>query len=488
VVVDAPTLPALLGHNAAHRGDRAAITTWDASITHAQLDAESRALAGRLVAAGVSKSAPVGLLAPNGIEWAVTAMAVLRVGAVLVPLSTLLRAPELEAQLRVADVTHLIVARAFKGRALLDEATAVAAEVPSLRRVWELDDMPTATANEVRVAGLEARVESADDLTILFTSGSTGPPKGVVHTHGAALRAVAAALGPRCIGPEDRLYVPMPFFWTGGLSTGLLSALVAGATLLTEAEPEPARTLAFLARERATLFRGWPHQAGALAAHPDFAAADLSSLGDGSLPALLDDDRRPPPGARANMFGMTETFGPWCGSRLDVDLPPERWGSCGRPFEGVEVRVVEGELQLRGPNLLRGIRGLERHQVFTVDGWFPTGDRGRVDAEGYVWFEGRLDDMFKVKGATVYPSEVEAALRAIDGVRQAHVVEVGGEVGAAVLTEVALGDLRARAHDRLSSFKIPTRWFTTGDPHQIPMTPTGKVDTRALRALLEEPT
>jgi acyl-CoA synthetase (AMP-forming)/AMP-acid ligase II len=124
----------------------------------------------------------------------------------------------------------------------------------------------------------------------------------------------------------------MPLFWTGGFGTGLLSAVVAGATLLTEAEPEPVRTLEFLERERVTLFRGWPDQAAKLAAHPAFANYDLSTLRDGSLPALLPPERRPPPGARPNIFGMTETFGPYCSDPLDQNMPPDKWGSCGRPF------------------------------------------------------------------------------------------------------------------------------------------------------------
>ena len=124
-------------------------------------------------------------------------------------------------------------------------------------------------------------------MVVLFTSGSTGSPKGTIHTHGGGLRAVAAGLDARCVRPGERLYIPMPFFWTGGFCGGLLSVLLAGATLVTEAEPEPARTLALLQEERVTLFRGWPDQAARLAADPAFAEADLSALGDGSLGALL---------------------------------------------------------------------------------------------------------------------------------------------------------------------------------------------------------
>ena len=378
-MIPVTTFPALLRRNRAERPDARALVTAEHAITHAELDDESRALAGRFAAAGVGKGARVGLVLPNGIEWAVIAAAVWRVGGVLVPLSTLLRPPELEAQLDAAAVTHLVLARSFRDRAYVEDLDAIApgvvaitaagkrhARLPSFRAVWISDDLPPDPVADGVADGLERAVRPADDLVILFTSGSRGAPKGIVHTHGGALRAVASSLDARRVGPDDRLYIPMPFFWTGGLAAGLLSVIVAGATLLTEAVPEPERTLALLARERATLFRGWPDQAARLAAHPGFAAADLSSLGAGSLPAVLPPDQRPVPGARANLFGMTETFGPYCGARLDRDLPASEHGSCGQPFEGVEVRVVEpesqtpcapgaiGEIRVRGTNVMRG--------------------------------------------------------------------------------------------------------------------------------------
>ena len=272
---------------------------------------------------------------------------------------------------------------------------------------------------------------------IVFTSGSRGTPKGVIHTHGGALGATRAGLAVRGLGRGDRLYIPMPFFWVGGLGTGLLSALVAGATLITERQPEAAATLRLLERERVTLFRGWPDQAVAIAAHPDFASTDLSHLTPYSLPAVLPSPERGATGGRPNLLGMTESFGPYCADRLDRDLPSDKRGSCGRPFADVEVRVVDvesggelppgdtGEIQLRGPNLMRGICGRTRDVVFTADGFYPTGDLGYLDADGYVFFVGRRDDMFKVKGATVYPSEVEAALQSIPAVQRAVVVDSG---------------------------------------------------------------
>jgi acyl-coenzyme A synthetase/AMP-(fatty) acid ligase len=338
-------------------------------------------------------------------------------------------------------------------------------------------------------------------MAVLFTSGSRGAPKGVVHTHGNALRATAAGLDARCIAPGERLYIPMPFFWMGGFGGGLLTALVAGATLLTESDPEPGRTIEFLERERVTLFRGWPDQAARIAAHPSFATADLSSLGPGSLPAVLPVDRRPAPGARANLFGMTESFGPYCGDRLDRDMPAAKRGSCGRPFDGIEVRVVdpesgdevvpatEGEIQLRGPNMMRTICGRSRSELFTNDGFYCTRDLGRLDEDGYLWYAGRLDDMFKVKGATVYPTEVEAALRAVPGVTQAFVTNIAAangseQVGALVVSGERRGDIAQAVRARLSSFKVPSLWLVVDDPAAAPMSATGKIDKERLQQLI----
>jgi len=508
------TVPALLRRNAEHRGSTSAVVTDALALTHADLDQRSRAVAGRLVAAGVQKGSRVALMAPNGIEWAVTAMAVMRVGAVLVPLSTLLRAPELVAQLGTADVSHLVVARSFRSRSYLDELESVVEgavgltgagrrhrDLPSLQRVWTIDALPAEAVDDSMVEALDGRVRPADDMVVLFTSGSRGAPKGTIHTHDSALHAVASGLEARCLGPDDRLYIPMPFFWTGGFCMGLLSVVLAGATLVTEAVPEPARTLALLERERVTLFRGWPDQAARLAADPHFAATDLSHLGPGSLPAVLPSDRRPPPGARPNLFGMTETCGAYCGGRLDVDLPVEARGSCGRPFDGVEVRVLDpeggepvpagatGEIAVRGRNVMRGICGRTRDDTFTPDGFYRTGDLGRLDAAGYLWFEERADDMFKVKGATVYPTEVEAAVRAVGGIVQVHVTDVADpsgarEVGALVVTARPLDDVVAGVRERLSAFKVPTRWVVTSSPDDVPLTATSKVDKAALQHLL----
>jgi acyl-CoA synthetase (AMP-forming)/AMP-acid ligase II len=500
-VVDEPdTIPTLIAERAARLGGASAIVSDDEVLTYGALDERSRAVTRRLVAAGVGTGSRVGLLMGNSIEWAVTAYGILRMGAVLVPLSTLLRPPELHAQLATAHVSVLIAQPEYRGRRYLDELEAQVPGVrsgrqpglPNLRHAWAGDAVPTDLAPESLVTALESRVGPAHDLAVMFTSGSRGTPKGVIHTHGGAIRATRAGLASRCIGEGERLYIPMPFFWMGGFGTGLLSALIAGATLLTETRPTPASTIAFLERERATLFRGWPDQATRIAADPAFASADLSSLGPGSLDPVLPARLRSQPGARANVFGMTESFGPYCGYRLDTDLPDGHQGSCGRPFQGTEVRAVDtGELQLRGPNLMRAICGRLRSDVFTFDGWLPTGDLGRIDDAGFVFFGGRVDDMFKVSGATVYPSEVEAGLRSIPFVTQAYVTDVidasgASAVGALVVLseDRSLDEVMAEARERLSSFKVPKHWLLARSIDAVPMLATGKLDKSALQALL----
>ena len=202
---------------------------------------------------------------------------------------------------------------------------------------------------------------------------------------------------------------------------------------------------------------------------------------------------------------MTESFGPYSGYRLDQTFPPGKEGSCGQVFDGVELRVVDldtgapvadgetGELQLRGPNLMRGICGRTRAEVFTDDGFYATGDVGHLDADGFLFLTGRRDDMFKVRGATVYPSEVEGALHALPAVRRAFVVDVAGAAGGAeVAAVVVLADdarrSRSSARDakqRLSSFKVPTRWCII-DSDDVPMTTTGKVDKAGLQHLFDK--
>jgi acyl-CoA synthetase (AMP-forming)/AMP-acid ligase II len=524
--LDTPeTLDALVRRGSAEHAAKPAVIDPADRIDYVTLDSTTLELAGAFVAAGVGKGTRVGLIMPNGIRWVQIAVALGRIGAVLVPLSTLLAPRELVAQLRVASVQALITTDEFRGHRYPDELAAELGTtgtplqpimdhtlhhpgLPALRRVWSTEALPgTTVSDDVRAvtAAMTAAVTPSDPLVIMFTSGSSGTPKGVVHSHGNALRAVASSLGPRCIDADTRLYLPMPFFWVGGFGAGVLSVLVAGATLVTEPAPQPDSTLRLLERERVTLFRGWPDQAEALARQSDAAGVDLSALRPGSLDALLPQALRGRPGTRARLFGMTESFGPYCGYPADTDMPESAWGSCGLPFEGMEIRIVDvdartpvpagtiGEIEIRGPHVLRGVCGRSREDLFTPDGFYSTGDLAHLDDDGFMFYHGRSDDMFKVSGATVYPSEVEAALRGVDGIDGAFVTNVSGaggdRVGAAVVCDTATvteAGLRRAARGVLSSFKVPTVWLLLGSDDLVPRGTTGKVDIRRLRQMLTD--
>lgn len=183
-------------------------------------------------------------------------------------------------------------------------------------------------------------------------------------------------------------------------------------------------------------------------------------------------------------------------------MPESAWGSCGKPFDGMDVRIVDtetgapvspgqtGTIQIRGPHVMRGICRRSREGVFTADGYYPTGDLGHLDAEGFLFYRGRSDDMFKVRGATVYPSEVTRALRSVTGVRAAYVVNVPdgqtNRVGAVVVGDgLSVEALRSDILSAISSFKVPTLWLVL-DEDDVPRGATGKVDNAALRAMLRE--
>lgn len=493
------TVDRLVRLRAELHGDKPMVIDPKAQISYAELDETTRAMAAAFAEAGVGKGTRVGLIMPNRGQWVQIAVALTRIGAVLVPLSTLLAPPELVAQLRVASVQVLIAVEEFRGHRYLDDLAGVvhSPKLPALREVWTSDGLPETGGGHIADA-MAATVTPSDTLVIMFTSGSSGPPKGVIHSHGNALAAVRSGLAARCIDADTRLYLPMPFFWVGGFGSGVLSALLAGATLVTEEIPRPETTLRLLERERVTLFRGWPDQAEALARQSASVGADLSALRPGSLEALLPAEQRAQPGARATLFGMTESFGPYCGYPADTDMPRSAWGSCGKPFDGMEVRIVDpdtghpvpadtvGVIQIRGPHTLRGMCRRSREDLFTPDGYYPTGDLGHLDGEGFMFYHGRSDDMFKVSGATVYPSEVERALRTIDGVANAFVTDISGAVGAVVIGDTTVEHLRAAARKLLSSFKVPTVWLLVNSDENIPRGTTGKIDRRRLRDLLRE--
>ena len=461
------TLPAVVAEQASRRRDHPLLICDDDVLTYAEAETRSAELAERLLAAGVRKRTHVGIKYRNGSDFVVAAFAVARIGAVTLPISTFSTASEQETIVRNADIDVV----------LPDDVLGVLAGP---------DGPPVHPDQEGPV------VRPADRLLIVHTSGSTGVPKGVIHQHGPLLRHLRVLNELRRYGEDEILFSNSPFFWIAGYAYSLLGTLLAGATLVCSNASDPADTLDLLERTKPTMCNGFAAAVAHLAKHPSFPARDLSSIRRGNLWPIMPPDVRPTdPELRHNMLGTTETGSVCLASDDETDQPEHRRGSFGKPVPGLEAKVVEGELWLRGPALMEGYYGRERHEVFTPDGWYRTGDLFRVDDDGFFYFLGRAGDMIKTAGANVAPREVEAAILQATGL-VAHVVGVddaerGQLVAAAVRVppgRVAPDEdtLRKELRELLSAFKVPKRYLFLAD-EDVPMLSTGKLDTRALKAL-----
>jgi acyl-CoA synthetase (AMP-forming)/AMP-acid ligase II len=508
------TVPALLTDRAARRGEHAMLICDHDVLTYAGAASRSGAVAKGLLACGAGRGTHVGLLYPNGVEFVVASLATARIGAVAVPLSTFSTTAELRVLLRQADIGLLLATPAFRGRdyvaavhelGLASGPPLYTASAPALRQVeFDLDALVDAgaTVDDAVLAAAEATVQPSERLVIVHTSGSTSQPKGVIHQHGPLLRHLDNLNQLRCYGEDEVLFSNSPFFWIGGYAYSLLGTVLAGATLVCSAATDPAATLDLLERARPTMVNGFAATVAHLARDPSFSGRDLSSIRRGNLwPIMPPDVRAADPELRHNMLGMTETGSVCIGSDDEGDQPEHRRGSFGWPVPGFEAKVVDaetgvpcgtgevGELWLRSPFLMEGYYGRERHETFTPDGWFRTGDLFHVDDGGLFYFHGRDGDMIKTAGANVSPREVEAAIADATGLAS-HVVglddpERGKLVAAAV--RVPRGqeapdaeELRAALRARLSAYKVPRRVLMLADD-EVPMMSSGKLDARALK-------
>ena len=531
-----PTIPEFIRTRVAAFGDRPLIMLGDRRITYRDAADESTRLARGLVASGIGKGDRVGLLMPNGPDWVVTWLAATRIGAVVVPMNTFYKPRELGWVMRHADVRMLLAVPRYLSNDYLERLETVAPrlarqkaeslllpELPCLRgvTVWgETDRSWTRSARNLEaavdaqpaidadfLAELESCVAPADPMIVIYSSGSTADPKGAIHTHGTVLRHSLNLNQFRDLTPEDRVFSPMPFFWVGGFVFTLLSSMHAGAFMLCEEAFDPGQTLLLLERERATLAGGWPHYAKAMMDHPSFRERDLSSIRSGNLYALLPDELRPSdPELRSNSLGMTESCGPHTIDRMDYDLPERLRGSFGCAPEGVEHKVVDpesgetlptgsdGEICVRGYNVMQGLYKLEREQVFDRDGFYHTGDGGHFDAEGRLFFQARLGDMIKTAGANVTPRELEVLMEALPEVQSAFVVGVpdparGQNVAVALVLdsghELSASECRRRLRDEISAYKLPRHYFFYAKA-DLPFTDSGKMDKRKLAGMLAE--
>jgi acyl-CoA synthetase (AMP-forming)/AMP-acid ligase II len=527
------TTVGLLRHAAEHSPDNLAVATPDERLTYRDLDWRSTHLAGRLVEAGVGKGTHVGILLPNNAAWVVAWAAVTRIGAVATPVNTFYKTPELATMLRHADVQVLIATTRFAKHDYVERLTQIAGfdqadaedldldTLPQLRRIfwWEEDDShPWATGGigagldddtmpflpMARVAAMADDVVPADPMLITYTSGSTGDPKGVIHGHGPLVRHARNLAAMSGLGPDDRIWTPMPLCWVGGFSFTLLRALSVGAAFVTQELFEPTTTLRLLEAERVSFVSAWPNTSATLRDHPDYATTDLSHLRRGTFfEARAEDERPADPGLVVTSLGMSETAGPhtfWTEEEDVTGAPEEYRGTFGHQVPGVEHRIVgddgtdaaegeEGEVWVRGYSLMLGLYKVERADVFDADGWYHTGDRGYF-RDGWFFFTGRQTDLIKAKGSNVAPAEVEKTLVALPSLKAAYVFGVdhperGQDVVALVVPDpdvdatASPDELRAELRDRLSSYKVPRHVFTI-DAADVPFLTSQKPDRRSL--------
>ena len=495
---------------------RAAVT---ARLTYAQLRAASRVAAKKLVAAGVGKGTRVGLLCSNRLEWLPIAFGVLRLGAILVPFSTLWKRDEIAYGLTHADVTLLLMLPGFLKHDYVAAVNDVVPQLsrsqpgelrsmqaPALRRVVLLaggapgmqrwDDI-AADLDDAFLDALEQTVSPTDWATIFFTSGTTAQAKAVLHGH-AALTTSARRIS-ECLGltVDDAWWGHMPLFWSGGFILGALSTLAGGGRVVLQEQVDAGSALTLLEREGCTFMAGW-HQAGPLLDHPDFAAHTLR-LRKGSYhqlaSRLLGSDH-----VAVGMYGMSETATCIACARWD-DPEPVRAGTFGRPLAGMEVKIVDpdtrqrvapgasGEILVKGSTLMEGYYKIPRTATFDAEGFFKTGDLGYIDDAGYLHFATRLKDVIKTAGVNVAAAEVEEALARHPAVKSAHVVGIphptrGENVGAFVVlqpgNDPSPEELRAFCKAMLASYKVPRHVFVITDA-ELPRTGSGKVEKAALR-------
>ena len=516
------TFPALLAETVAARRDHPALITADEALSYGELERRSARMARALLATGAGKGTRIAILAPDSALLLSTFYAALRIGALVTPISTLTTPPELAHILRTSDAQILIGARRFLrhdyGENLaaalptLAEARAGALRVPHsphLRSIWledaeglpwagRVDDL-LARADEpgapdaALLGAVEQEVSSGDDAFVVYTSGSTAVPKAVVH------RQWSVARQPRALAPYflmtsgDRTLSLMPAFWLGGIAAAL-QVLCTGCTLLYPPSPDIGDVLDTIERYDVTYVVVWQMLAK-LRAAAIARGIDVDHIRGMGAPPRDEHGELIPPGLRANLFGMSESFSAHSAELINRRMPEDKRGASGRAVNGIERRVVDpatgdevppgevGELQLRGGALMTGFYKVDRREVFTPDGFYPTHDLVRIDADGYAYFVGRTGDMIKTNSANVSRLEVEAALNALPEVELALVAGLPdperGEIVAAGVVPAADAhpteeSLRAALRERLSSFKVPRRIvFIAHD--DVPRTTTGKV-------------
>jgi acyl-CoA synthetase (AMP-forming)/AMP-acid ligase II len=529
------TVPACLRAAATDAPEALAIVDGDRRLTYAQLAGQAGRFARALIAAGIEPGDAVALWAPNSARWVIAALGTLSAGAVLVPVNTRYKGGEAHYVLRHARATALIVENGFLGNDYLGmlrgadsqppSAGSLAASkspppapgpllpgLPFLRAIVDLghDVLPPAQpcpaflragdATDPAEADSRAGALTRETLCdIIFTSGTSGRPKGVMTSHGTAVRNAAAWADGMGMVAGDRYLIVNPFFHTFGYRAGILACLAARATMYPLAVFDVEAALAIAQAEKITVLPGPPTLFHSILAHPRHGDFDLSirlvATGAASVPRALMERIRDELGVAfvASPYGLTEVGG-------TATMPPpgasaqQILTTVGTAIAGTEIAIAgrdgqhlppgrDGEILVRGYHVMLGYFDDPQATGEAIDpaGWLHTGDVGRLDADGYLTVTGRLKEVFQAGGFNVYPVEVEQLLTTHPLIAEAAVIGVPderlGEVGHAFVVprpgcQPDPEEVIAFARQRIANFKVPRAVIITSE---LPRTPLGKV-------------
>jgi acyl-CoA synthetase (AMP-forming)/AMP-acid ligase II len=518
------TNPRLVETAAQRWPDAAAIVDVDAGVarTFAEFAADVLEAARAFAASGVAPGDRVAIWAPNIWEWPVAALGAQAAGGVLVPLNTRFKGAEAAYVLRRSGAKALVTVDGFLDnnyvamlrKAVADEpltelATIVVArgDAPAETLDWR-SFFDRAAGTDIDAARAKAHAVKPDDLAdMLFTSGTTGHPKGVRTTHAQNLRAFRSWADVVGLRAGDRYLIVNPFFHTFGFKAGILASFMSGSTLYPHAVFDAGQVLERIPRDRISMLPGPPALFQTILARDDLDRFDLSSLrlsvtGAAPITASMIEAMRGRLGFEnvVTGYGLTETCGIATMCRYDDDDETIA-GTSGRAIDGVDVLVVDddgkeverdtpGEIVVRGYNVMLGYFDDEAETKATIDadGWLHTGDIGTMDARGYIKITDRKKDMFIVGGFNAYPAEIEGLLARHPDIAQTAVIGVPddrlGEVGHAYVIlragapDTTPADIVAWCRDEMANYKVPR---TVEIVTELPLNASGKVLKYELR-------
>lgn len=492
------SIAAWITHWAETDSDRVAFHFEGEDVTYGDLDRRVNNAAAALQALGVEEGDRVGMCGLNRLETFEVFFGSARLGAIFVPFNNRLTAGELGAQVEDSDPTVLLAT---------DGLHQLLAEAASGRAIVDLDARPFGSASHV-VSDHDTPAQQT--VLMVYTSGTTGQARGAMLSHDALTYTIRNGVEHQQLTADDRIVAPLPTFHVGGLNIQTLPTLFVGGQVMLMRRFDPAELLRLISERGATQTLLVPAMLTAVAGHPDFGDADLTTLrgvnsGSSVVPTELMQpffDRGVPVG---QVYGTTET-GPTA-VVLDYADAADHVGSCGHPAPHTELRIVgrsgedvsrgnPGELWVRGPNIFTGYWRDDdaTAAAFAPGGWFRTGDVGYQDGGGFTFISDRIKDVVISGGENIYPAELEAALQNHPAIAEVAVVgqrsDYWGEtpVAAVVLTPggaLTIGELRTWCDGKLARFKQPTALHVVDT---LPRTALGKVQKHELRALLKKST